>query len=321
MSDIYQSSVQSSVPGFSTDWLEEERRKKKKKNRADTPYDPNTGFAGPQPGIGGVPSSPTTPIDVQPGLGGGGGGGIGPVDTSRTSTAGGGQGDISTDPSVYNNAAKGASITPFPGSFASGVAKLGDNPFAQGAFANSPILIANQMLGQKYGLPAGSRTGSAMANIFDAHAKAIGLGSAYPTNNADWINLGASLMEGFSGPNGAWGFSPGAMMANAVQAIQAEVTQMAAGGSGGGDKFTGPLAELAHDDPSQALQKFGSLIAGMLTGSMPDDEIQSYVDFLMRSGTQFLQEFYSSHNAAADEAAGLSFISALVQKLGPRLGL
>lgn len=263
--------------------------KKKKKKRADSAFpSPGQSPSGPS-GLGGTPSGGTT---------------------------------TGTDPSTYNNLVNQATMTAPKGSLAAAFPGGQYNPFSLSMVAQNPGLQADELMSQRFGLPAGSNTANELATIFDPYSKVYGLGGAYPTSNVDWINLGASLMGG-GGPlgqaTGGAQLDPHSLMTNMVSSIVSEVNNLKSGGQGASDQFN-PLSALAKMPPDQALSSFTDMVKGMLTGTMPDQEITAYTNWLKTMGAQFVSQFVHG-NAGQMEADGASFITFLVQQLGPALGL
>lgn len=266
--------------------------KKKRRRRADDPIAP-------------VQTGRRSALDASPGLGG-----MAPPSGSPSGT----------DPNTFNNSVSNVTMRAPAGSAAAGFPSEWTNPFALPAAAQNPMIVANDMMSSRYGLPAGSATAGELANIFNPYDKILGLGMDRPTSNVDWVNLGASLMGGPQGTTGGAQLDPKSLMTNMVSAIVNEVNSMKSGGKGYSGGGYNPLAELAHMDPMEALQSFSSMVQGMLSGTMPDNEIQGFTNYLMRVGQQFAQSFYHG-DSAQQQADGASFITALVQQLGPSLGL
>lgn len=225
----------------------------------------------------------------------------------------------STNPAIYTTQTNSAVENPFPGSFATNYAGVGSNPQAMDMVANNPMYVANTLAAQRFGLPAGSNTANALAEYLSPQSKWMGILGAAPTSNADWINFGASLMNNSALQQNGAQLSPSGMMQNVVNVIKSEFDAMKRGGSGSSDTFN-PITDLAHMDPESALTSFVSMIKGMLSGTMPDDILTAYANFLTRQGQAFSQRFVSS-NQGDLEGQGANFLSALIDSLGPTLGL
>jgi hypothetical protein len=232
-------------------------------------------------------------------------------------------GPEATNPNTYNNAIGNVTLTAPSGSEAARFPGGTANPFAIPMAANDPNLVANDMMSARFGLPAGSATATELAKNFNPYDKIYGLGIRTPTSDVDWVNLGASLMGDAGGPlsqlTGGAQLDPKSLMTNMVSSIVSEVNNLKSGGSGAGDQYN-PLAELANMNPQDAMNSFKGMVQGMLQGTMPDQEITGYINFLDRIGQQFVMQFMHS-NSAQGQADGASFITFLVQQLGPSLGL
>ena len=226
---------------------------------------------------------------------------------------------VGTNPAGYASAVNNVVEKPFPGSFATNYAGDGTNPEALSMVANNPMYIANTLAANQFGLPAGSNTAGALAEYLNPQQKWMGILGAAPTANSDWINFGAALMDSSAlKANGAQ-LSPSGMMQNVVNVLKQEFDAMKRGGSGSSDTFN-PITELARMNPEDALTSFVSMIKGMLQGTMPDDILNAYANFIQRQGAQFAQQFVSSDMGKL-EASGANFLSALMDQLGPTLGL
>ena len=224
-----------------------------------------------------------------------------------------------TNPQEYDKAITGGVYTPFPGSFATNYAGKADNPEALGMVANNPMYIANTIAANKFGLPAGSNTANSLAQYLNPQQKWMGLLGEAPTQNSDWINFGAALMNNAALKAPGADLSAAGMMQNVVNVLKSEFDAMKRGGSGASSEFN-PITALAQMNPEDALTSFVTMIKGMLSGTMPDDILNAYANFIQRQGAAFAQQFVSSSQGEL-EGQGANFLSALVDQLGPTLGL
>lgn len=319
MTDPYKSSTIPSYQGYN--WagsegadtlLPGEQRKKKRKQRAN-PNDPQNSLPTPVPNYYAQQQrrqqrGDQGQLTSSPGLGG-----MAPPTTAPQAT----------DPATYNRAINAATLVAPSGSEAARFPGGTANPFAIPMAAADPSLVSNDMMARQFGLPAGSATATELAKNFNPYDKVFGLGVKTPTSDVDWVNLGAALMGDAGGPMGSLTggaqMDPRTMMTNMVSSLVQEVNNLKSGGKGAGDQYN-PLAELANQTPSDALNSFKGMVQGMLQGTMPDQEITGYVNFLDRIGQQFLMQFMHG-NSGQMQADGASFITYLVQQLGPSLGL
>lgn len=239
-------------------------------------------------------------------------GGMGGVSTGGVQTA--------ADPKSYGTAVDKNVLNAPAGSLASRVSSTVRNPEAMEMTAINPGIQADLMLGEEYGLPAGSRTSGMLSTYLNPQDKALALLGEQPGTNVDWINFGEQLM-GSSALSGMGAqLNPRTMMQTLVSTVLNETKAMAKGGSGVGSGEYNPLAELARANPAQGVEQFVSMVRGALTGTMPGDQLEGYVGWLKRIGMQFATEFVQG-DAAQMESQGVNWMSALVQKLGPTLGL
>lgn len=281
------------------------KNKKGKKKNIYTPWEPPAGSAaGNAPGSSAATPGIAGSTNTNPG-------GYDPTAKKGSQTG--------TNPAGYTSAVNSAVEKPFPGSFATNYAGMGSNPEALDMVANNPMYIANTLAANQFGLPAGSNTANALAQYLNPQQKWMGILGAAPTANSDWINFGASLMNSSAlKANGAQ-LSPSGMMQNVVNVIKSEFDAMKRGGTGASSEFN-PITELARMNPEDALTSFVSMVKGMLSGTMPDDILNAYANFIQRQGAAFAQEFVSS-DMGKMEASGANFLSALIDQLGPTLGL
>lgn len=296
-----------SMPETDLYYVSGTKKKKRKKGTKNiySPWSPSDSSA-----------SGNAPGSAASGGGPGGGGSTNPGGYDPTAKKGP---SVGSNPAGYASAVNGAVEKPFPGSFATNYAGQGSNPEALGMVANNPMYIANTLASNKFGLPAGSNTANALAQYLNPQQKWMGILGAAPTANSDWINFGAALMDNSAlKANGAQ-LSPSGMMQNVVNVLKSEFDAMKRGGTGSSDAFN-PITELARMNPEDALTSFVSMVKGMLQGTMPDDILNAYANFIQRQGAAFAQEFVSS-DMGQMEASGANFLSALMDQLGPSLGL
>jgi len=199
-----------------------------------------------------------------------------------------------------------------------------ENPMAGSMVAGDPYAQSNILMQQQYGLPYGSNAAGIYADYLNPQDKWAGLGIEQPGNNSDWIALGEQLMgQASNGPGGGTQLNPKVMIGNIVQTVLAETQAQAKGGEGSGgsqDPMYNPLRALVNQDPMTALNSFASIVEGALKGTMPAEQLSGYVAWLKQVGGQFAMEWL--HGDIRQMASqGENFITHLVDKLGPTLGL
>ena len=224
------------------------------------------------------------------------------------------------NPATYGSAVSQGVLRAPAGSLASQVSGVGANPEALEMTAINPTLQADLMLGDQYGLPSGSRTAGMLATYLNPQDKAMALLGELPGSNVDWINFGEQLMGSSAlAQNGAQ-LSPRAMVGNLVQMVVNETKSGMSGGTGSSTDTYNPIAEMARMNPAQGVEAFASAVRGALTGTMPSEQLEGYIQFIKRIGMQFATE-YVQGNAGEMESQGRNWLTAMVEKLGPTLGL
>lgn len=220
-----------------------------------------------------------------------------------------------TNPGYYQGQVNQSTVNAPSGSLASGVGNL-----AIPSIASNTGALTDIYYGDKYGLGPASNTGQLAATYFDPMDKVYGITGGKPASNIDMINFGEQLYNEMGVGTGQ-ALSPGAMMKNLLSAVANEAASTAAGGSATTGQFN-PLAEIAHNpDPYSALNSFLGMVQGALKGTMPDDVLQSYINYVARVGSSFAQRWAQSSDPAKMEAGGDNFINSLIQQLGPTGGL
>jgi hypothetical protein len=193
------------------------------------------------------------------------------------------------------------------------------NPEALETVAVNPIMQADELLAGQYGLPGGSRSAAMLATYLDPQAKAEALGM-YPENNIDWINFGEQLMTSPALQGMGTQLNPKTMVQTLVQTLMNEFNAGKAGGPGSTGEGYSPLRALADQNPAAAIPAFASIVQGALAGTMPADQLNGYVGWLKQEAQRFLST-WAKGDAAQMEASGQNWLSALVAKMGPSLGL
>lgn len=297
--------------------LSEDQRKKARRRtrRSGSPYY----YAGDQP-TSGFGAQYGTGNTTQPLMGTGGGAQtLGSTQTNRTTDA-----QYSTNPDEFNRGVEANALLPYPGSAAEGYAGVGKVPDATQMAATDPYLQADVLMNQRYGLPAGSRSAGLFGSYLggtDDRAMALGVYSGLDSN-ADWINFGASLMNNATLQQGGAQLNPKTMIQTLVQTALAESNAMKSGGAGSSDEYS-PLAAMMSQNPQAGISQFVNIVKGALAGTMPEDQLNGYVSWLAKAAQQFVTSYVTGAEGSVgeQEAAGRNWLSALVTRLGPSLGL
>jgi hypothetical protein len=229
-------------------------------------------------------------------------------------------GTTATPPSQLGASIADDALRAPAGSLASQFSGVIKNPEALETVAANPIMQADELLAGQYGLPTGSRSAAMLATYLDPQAKAEALGGAYPGNSIDWINFGEQLMTSPALQGNGVQLNPKTMMQTLVQTLMSEFNAGKSGASGStGEGYT-PLRALADQNPASAIPAFTSIVQGALQGTMPAEQLAGYVSWLKQEAFRFMST-WAKGDAAQMEGAGQNWLSALVQQLGPGLGL
>jgi len=228
-------------------------------------------------------------------------------------------GQTATPKGAYDSQIADDALRAPAGTLAASIAGTQKNADALNMTATNPYLLSDVLMGDKYGLPAGSRSGAMLAENLNPQDKAMALMGSEPMNNIDWVNFGEALMTSPALAGNGVQLNPKTMVQTLVQGLMQATNNRKAGGIGPSDQFT-RLESLVMQDPASGANAFASIVQGALAGTMPEDQLTAYVNWLKQNAQQFMTT-YVRGDAAQMEASGQNWISALVQKLGPSLGL
>lgn len=296
----------------------QQQRAKKKTKKTGMPW-----YARADRGETGVPASTNTGYSTgqaTPSYATGPGG----QQVQTTSTTGAkGQGEQYRSPGQFGPDISGVEMRATPGSFAAGIHGYGNTPDALNYYAENPYALYGGLASDKFGVPAGGRAQGLFAQYLDPRAKAPGiLGDAYPNSSLEWVNFGEQLF-GSGKANGTF-LSPQAMVQNIVGALLDETQNLAKGGSGvANDGQFNPVRALLAMDPADGLQSLLDMLRGALTGTMPDDQLSTYLSWVEMTAQNYMSSYGrgSMGGAFEEQAAGRNWLTNLVQQLGPTLGL
>lgn len=240
-------------------------------------------------------------------------------------TAGGraGQGAQYRAPGQFGSDISGVEMRATPGSFAAGIHGYGNTPDALNYYAENPYVMYGAMAQDRFGVPAGGRAQSLFAEYLDPRSKAPGiLGDAYPKNSLEWVNFGEQLF-GSGKANGTF-LSPQSMIQNIIGALLDETQNMAKGGEGmGNDGAWNPIRGLLTMDPAEGLDALIGMIEGALAGTMPEDDLSNYTAWIRLVAQNYMSNYGRGGEPGSFEsqAQGRNWITALVDQLGPTLGM
>lgn len=295
----------------------QQQRAKKKYSKTGTPW-----YARPDRGETGVPANTNTGYST--GQAAPASTGPGGQQVPQTTTGGrGGQGEQYRAPGQFGPDISGVEMRATPGSFAAGIHGYGQTPDALNYYAENPYALYGGLAEDRFGVPAGGRAQGVFAKYLDPRSKAPGiLGDAYPNSSLEWVNFGEQLF-GSGKANGTF-LSPQAMIQNIVGALLDETKNLAKGGSGVANEGQwNPVRALLAMDPQEGLQSLLSMIEGALVGTMPEDDLRSYLSWIEMSAQSYMSNYGrgSSGGLFEEQAAGNNWLTNLVQQLGPTLGM
>lgn len=245
-----------------------------------------------------------------------------PQSTTTTSGRGGSDGQYRA-PGQFGPDINGVEMHATPGSFAAGIHGYGQTPDALNYYAENPYALYGGLAQDRFGIPAGGRAQGLFAKYLDPRSKAPGiLGDAYPNSSLEWVNFGEQLF-GSGKANGTF-LSPQAMIQNIVGALLDETKNLAKGGQGvANDGQWNPVRALLAMDPQEGLSSLLDMIRGALVGTMPDDDLQSYLSWVEMTAQNYMSNYGrgSMGGSFEEQAAGRNWLTNLVDQLGPTLGL
>lgn len=245
------------------------------------------------------------------------------VPQTTTTKGGKGQGEQYRAPGQFGPDISGVEMRATPGSFAAGIHGYGQTPDALNYYAQNPYALYGGLAQDRFGVPAGGRAQGVFAQYLDPRSKAPGiLGDAYPRNSLEWVNFGEQLF-GSGKANGTF-LSPQAMVQNIVGALLEETQNLAKGGEGVANEGQwNPVRALLAMDPQQGLASLIDMLRGALTGTMPDDDLTSYLSWVEMTAQNYMSSYGRGGMGGLfeEQAAGRNWLTNLVDQLGPTLGL
>jgi hypothetical protein len=293
----------------------QQQRAKRKYKKTGTPwYAKNDGSGGTQMG--------TDPYTAGQAEAAGTGSGALEANQGRAVQAGGRAPRDYRAPDQFRNDINDQLMHATPGSFAAGIHAYDKTPDALNYYADNPYALYGAMGKDRFGVPAGGRAQGVFADYLNPREKAYGMLGDYPSGSLEWVNFGEALFGKGGSPNGTF-LDPRSMVQNIVQTLMDETANMAKGGQGpGGDEWN-PLRNLINLDPGDGLQGLLGILEGALKGTMPDDDLRSYLAYVEMAGQAYASDYGrgSSPGLFDAQAKGDNWLTALVRQLGPTLGL